>query len=197
MSSPLLTDQRLLCVHAHRGLGTCSVLRLSYKLALSLIRGSWNLPSHSFLIRLSEEQKKSVWLCLWFLYHCVLCIILCNPSANFNFTSHSLCLNSAFLILNIYGSLWEEYIKMADGGRFKHFHDWRLGTPVNLKSAFKESSQCLIITQAGKNSTNSLHSDFRKQWLPAIFMLQHLSFWNHLQVHWRMVNKNIYSCIAY
>lgn len=57
----------------------------------------------------------------------VLCI-QCNPSANFNFLSYSLCLNSAFLILNIYGSLWEEYIKMADGGRWKHVLDWRQGT---------------------------------------------------------------------
>lgn len=197
MPSLQLTRECLLTARAHKRLGTCSVLRLLYKLAISLIRVSWNLPSRSFLIHLAEEQKKSMWLCLWFLNHCLLCIISCNPSANFNFTSYSLYLNSAFLILNIYGSLWEEYIKMADGGRFKHFLDWRLGTPVNLKSAFKESSQCLIITQAGKNSTNSLHCDFKKEWLPTIFMLQHLSFWNHLQVHWRMVNKSIYSCIAY
>lgn len=193
--SPLRpTGKWLLTAHVRSG--TCSAGRLWYQPALSLLSLSWNLPSHSFLIHLAEEQE-SMWLCLWFLYHCLLCLILCNPSASFNFTSYSLCLNSAFLILNIYGSLWEEYIKMADGGRCKRFLDWRLGTPVNLKSAFKESSPCLIITQAGKNSTNSLHCDFQKQWLPTIFMLQHLSFWNHLQVLRRPVNKSIYSCIAY
>lgn len=109
MSSLQLTGKCLLCALARTRLGTCSVLRLLYELAISLIRVSWNLPSHSFLIHLAEEQKKSLWLCLWFLYHCLLCIISGNPSANFNFTSYSLCLNSAFLILNIYGSLWEEY----------------------------------------------------------------------------------------
>lgn len=104
MSSLLLTGKCLLCARAHTRLGTCSVLRLLYKLAISLIRVSWSLPSHSFLIHLAEEQKKSTWLCLWFLYHCLLCIILCNPSANFNFTSYSLCLNSAFLYIKY---LWK------------------------------------------------------------------------------------------
>lgn len=197
MSSLQLTGKCLLCACARMRLRTCSVLRLLYKACYIFNKGVMKFAFTFLSDSLVEEQKESVWLCLWFLYHCLLCIISCNPSANFNFTSYSLCLNSVFLILNIYGSLWEEYIKMADGGRFKHSLDWRLGTPVNLKSAFKESSQCLIITQASKNSTNSLHCDFKKQWLPIIFMLQHLSFWNHLQVHWRMVNKSIYSCIAY
>lgn len=155
--------------------------------------------SFAYSLRNVRGSKRRLVMRLLFfvIIYSVLCT-QCNPSANFNFISYSLCLNSAFLILNIYGSLWEEYIKMTDGGRLKHFLDWRQGTPLWIYSLLsKKSSQCLIITQRSKNSTNSQHCDFKRQWLQTIFMLQHLPFWNCLQGQWRMMNKSIYSCIAY
>lgn len=109
-----------------------------YKLSHPLMSIKLTFISNIFWIFLMKHQEKQEKVSnpahiFFVIIYSVLCT-QCNPSANFNFISYSLCLNSAFLILNIYGSLWEEYIKMADGGHFKHFLDWKKGTPLWIYS---------------------------------------------------------------